>query len=565
MFKPVLALLCVAVIVFSCGKKSNSGFVLQSAFLYDSPAPGKQTGIVPAGSAIEYIGTMPIPDLINTFVKIRVDSTEGYIDGSFACFGCTLAAVKEEARVGGPSMDFTVAAGRLVAFDSTKGDQSHVYLDGSMTSGWTSTNNLSTDPADVAAASVIARFESGELDPDRYAAFARLVEQDPANGFIQTIKIDLSEAQEQDLADMQDQYGLIFNQKENKVFTTRGVANNWIEKYMMDIFMRVSPDEEGNGEEYSSPRYHYYDKYMSALPSFVNLTAKSYGYSWDHGNVENRSRAYLLFRLDRSPGNITSLWSNYRNFIITVLESGNVRDVRPYVNELIKVYDHITSMPNHRAVVKEISKRVAAWDKENTNDDGYINSGYIQIDQAEIYAPLIEQEKYDTRTDGLAVWYHSFWVRRFAEGNEKVVYDILKEVANINPPEMAPDYDGDDTAGDVYEVGDGYDPNDERGDAEPGPQVYSDCVFQDYSVGDCGHIEFSCGDFGDADASGLPADQLAVWEDLVIADSDGERPNPKYVGKSFSIGFELTTGPACNEGQGGQGEIQKITSFIQNE
>ena len=57
---------------------------------------------------------------------------------------------------------------------------------------------------------------------------------------------------------------------------------------------------------------------------------------------------------------------------------------------------------------------------------------YTQIDQAELYEPLIDQEKYDARNDGTAVWYHSFWVRRFKEGNAEVVYSILQDLVTLD-------------------------------------------------------------------------------------------------------------------------------------
>jgi hypothetical protein len=561
-----IAFLCAAVVILSCSKKSEtSGVLLQSANFYDAPVNGSVVSIIPGGSPVEYIDVMPIPSAPTVFFKVRVDDKEGFIDPAFACFGCTAAAVKTESNLSGVSPEYILKPGTFVAFDSIRDGKSHVYAYLNGTAGWISTSDLSTDAADVEVAAIGNRFESGIHDEDRFTALARAVERYPANPFFQTIKVNLVEAQEQDLADMQNQFGLVFNQKENKVITTPGITRTWIEEYLKDILFITKPY---GGDEYESPRYRYYDKYMVALPSFVNLPAKTIGFTWKHESLADHSAAYLLFRLDRSPENITNLWATYKETALSVLESGMVKDVRPYVQNLISVYDHIVAMPNHRAMMQKISKEIAAFDKEHTGSDGYLTTTYTQVEQASIYEPLIEQQKYDGKNDGHAIWYHSFWVRRFSEGNEKAVYDILKEVVNINPAPQAAwvDENNGDDNGDYADGGD-YDGEDERGDAEKGDDYYSavdtyeSCTFVEYVFGDCGHLVFTCGDFGDADVSNLPEDEQAVWYNLVVSDSVGEVGNPKYVGGDFYMEVGVTRGRACNDGAGGEGDVAKILAF----
>jgi len=50
-------------------------------------------------------------------------------------------------------------------------------------------------------------------------------------------------------------------------------------------------------------------------------------------------------------------------------------------------------------------------------------------------------------------------------------------------------------------------------------------------------------------------------ECLLISDDDGSKPNPEYVGKEFKVRVGSTTGPACNEGQGGEGTVPKNMEF----
>jgi len=93
----------------------------------------------------------------------------------------------------------------------------------------------------------------------------------------------------------------------------------------------------------------------------------------------------------------------------------------------------------------------------------------------------------------------------FAEGNEKVVYDILKEILEMHytEPSVATLYGESPMYSESEET-------EEGGEGFDEVEVIS-CVFKDYSVGDCGHMEFSCGDYGDADTSALSPEDLALW------------------------------------------------------
>lgn len=71
------------------------------------------------------------------------------------------------------------------------------------------------------------------------------------------------------------------------------------------------------------------------------------------------------------------------------------------------------------------------------------------------------------------------------------------------------------------------------------------CTLDDSGVGDCAHIIFSCGDFGNAS---LYLDQAGwdLWEDLVVSDKDDNViPNPKYKGKKFEITYASEVGTVC--------------------
>lgn len=85
------------------------------------------------------------------------------------------------------------------------------------------------------------------------------------------------------------------------------------------------------------------------------------------------------------------------------------------------------------------------------------------------------------------------------------------------------------------------------------------CVLQDVGIGDCAHIIFDCGDFGNA---GVYLDEAseALWHDLGIEPQDGDiQVNPKYKGKAFEITYAEVTGLRCQEQ--GEAPYQMIVGF----
>lgn len=84
----------------------------------------------------------------------------------------------------------------------------------------------------------------------------------------------------------------------------------------------------------------------------------------------------------------------------------------------------------------------------------------------------------------------------------------------------------------------------ERPETE-GEIVTTECIFSGYSIGDCGHLEFDCGDFADAEFSeDMPELDRTLWEDLVTNEDVG---NPEHTGKSFKMTYMMVTGQTCGE------------------
>jgi len=99
---------------------------------------------------------------------------------------------------------------------------------------------------------------------------------------------------------------------------------------------------------------------------------------------------------------------------------------------------------------------------------------------------------------------------------------------------------------------------------DPSKKVLT-CKFQKIEGEGCLHIIFDCADFGTAETTLLPADQLKLWNDLISFEGHGDFPgaNAKYVDKTFEIRHNFKEGATCNDGVAGKGQVANLLSFKQ--
>jgi hypothetical protein len=86
----------------------------------------------------------------------------------------------------------------------------------------------------------------------------------------------------------------------------------------------------------------------------------------------------------------------------------------------------------------------------------------------------------------------------------------------------------------------------------------SDCKLEDYSLGDCAHLEFDCGDFGNASTYLDDASQQ-LWSDLMIETDEETSVNPEYKGRTFEITYGEQYGTRCE--QEGEEKYQLVVGF----
>jgi hypothetical protein len=543
--KFIIPVVLLVAVLSSCSNSKVTGIATTTIPLYVTESEMDTLRIIPTGSVLEYAGEGPTANFTNSGrVKVRFNNKEGYVYRYLVVFNAKPAVMTEKIEnVFFPGS--TVTDNRFVVYDSLTSDSARVYrfdvhaYEGS----WYAVNEIDLDTANAAVAAMADALKSDICDDETYKILARVAASHSTNPLLQVLKVDLSEAPDEEISRMQKKFSLLMNKSKNEVIASGTVLNGLVDDLAENIF--TIDGYEGEGDEYNGPRLRYFYNYVCTLPSFVKLTVKSIAATLDFPAESDSLRSYLLYRMDRSPGNIQKVYEACKPELMEIFSSGRLQDIRPDVKALITAYDRIVAIPNHRALMSDISKKIARWDSEQVDGNGINHAMFTLIEQASIYEPIIDKEKYDPASDGKGIWYSSFWTRRFAEGNEKVVYDILKELSQIEPKTI--DFDSETEA----------DPDDESNETE-----LITCTFEDVGLGDCSHIIFSCGDYGDADTSALSAEEQQLWWDLAV-DDENQDPvaNTKYVGKSFSIRIGTTTGPACNDGQGGNGTIARILEF----
>jgi hypothetical protein len=535
--KYLILIVLISSVLFSCNNSKTTGIALSTTTLFGSETGSDKISLLPTGTKVVYGGDGSPASVAGKRVKVSVNGTDGYIDKEDVIFNGTAAVMRT--AIENREAEIYIPQNGFVVYDSSAGNKVHVYHWTTSESQWVDASNVDPDTVNVAVAAMIDALESGQCtDADARAMLRRVAIAHSTHPLLGLVKVDLSEASDETISQIEKKFSdLLIDKSKNEIISSKESISGWASSYTNDI-LALPPDDQ-EPDEFNRPRLKYFYNYVCALPSFVKLAAKSMAFTWGVPPESDSLKSYLLYRLDRSPENIKALYDAFKPAIAEALASGLKQDVIPDIKGLIAAYDRIVAMPNHRAMLTRISGEISNWDRDHTDKNTGVNDGaYTLFNQASIYQPIIDTQKYDVSNDVRGIWYASFWTRRFAEGNEKVVYEILKDLSTIeHQPQQA-----------------GTGADDESNETE-----LITCTFQDYTAGDCGHILFSCGDYGDADISELTKEEQALWLDLALDDeTNGPHGNPEYVGKRFSIRIGTTTGPACNEGQGGEGTVPRI-------
>jgi hypothetical protein len=132
-------------------------------------------------------------------------------------------------------------------------------------------------------------------------------------------------------------------------------------------------------------------------------------------NSDKQLFSYLFHRIDRNPLIVKWLWAAWKETIFSNISTKTYfrKSFYDYTEALIKTYDTITNRDNYKEALEQAYYNLATIKCE----------GYIE----DCIPESIRYYEDGWRIDW--IWAPGFWARRFHEGNQEVVYNILKEIS----------------------------------------------------------------------------------------------------------------------------------------
>lgn len=253
------------------------------------------------------------------------------------------------------------------------------------------------------------------------------------------VGFDFSELPKNEQLKLEKMYGLKNIKTQNKGSAVieddkaqkllKGVVDSCLMKTSMRDIMGAAPFLGGADKTY--PRLRYWLYVTSQMPKFVKSKTYNKAYAAPNMGEKHRMLAYLVYHVNRSPQNLKKTFQQYKSVIYALVskEKYESQKLGLYVKTLIKSYRHLTSLPDYKSKLKQVTDQIKAADKDKwAGSQGhykilkpYLNQGIVKTFQRAIPLPEAMQNME-------AVWMHSFWVRRYQEKNAKVVFQILKEI-----------------------------------------------------------------------------------------------------------------------------------------
>ncbi len=200
--------------------------------------------------------------------------------------------------------------------------------------------------------------------------------------------------------------------------TFDGDPNKLFNSFYQRVF--VDNDFEYYGD-FQDIRTRYTGTITKRLPMFLPKYSRfSHPYTEEKElrkmyNSDKQLFAYLFHRIDRNPLIVKWLWAAWKETIFSNISTKTYfrKGFYDYTEALIKTYDTITSRDNYSDAL----------------DQAYQN---LATNKCELYLEDCIPESIRYYEDGWRtdwMWAPSFWARRFHEGNQEVVYNILKEIS----------------------------------------------------------------------------------------------------------------------------------------
>lgn len=188
----------------------------------------------------------------------------------------------------------------------------------------------------------------------------------------------------------------------------------------------------------SYPRLAYWENIVVQLPDYVQygVHERYSGYS-DMRDEASRALAYLVYRTDRSPKHLRALFERYRDLVFAAVprERYHAAGWGRFTRGLLASYDHLVAHAKYPKILDQVDRYVREADESEMFSGGRTANSYGIYAGYGLIAPKVQAEFVrdgggyspdDESTD--VVWFSSFWLRRYREGNMEVVRDILREL-----------------------------------------------------------------------------------------------------------------------------------------
>lgn len=183
-------------------------------------------------------------------------------------------------------------------------------------------------------------------------------------------------------------------------------------KYLYDIYLH-RPKQIPKAYQYNPNYTDYYDNNR-------------------HATETDRGLALDIFNISRRPEDLQNLFISYKSLLVATLPPSKYKKYfQRYVQGLIDVYGHIVMQENYRSVFDDLEKNISILTKQMQDRAGSPYPLSLNPYTTTMFKNLYKDEVVSFKYVDQQLWLHSFWLRRYMEGNMDVVYGILTEIKDI--------------------------------------------------------------------------------------------------------------------------------------
>jgi len=171
------------------------------------------------------------------------------------------------------------------------------------------------------------------------------------------------------------------------------------------------------------PRLSYWDFIVSKLPSWVDYPYSKIirGYS-PKPDEKGQYFSFLAYKVSRESNDIAAFFEQHKKTIYKIVSPSfyKLNKLQHTVDNLINVHDEIFSLDSVDNKMTAIISTVKELDSQKK---------YDYVIRYKTYSSIISDSlKFVRLSEKDILWLYSFWTRRYSEENDKVIYQILKEI-----------------------------------------------------------------------------------------------------------------------------------------